>query len=180
MAGLAGAPTAVDEQIPETQRVALDALTAGPCCCAATCSNVDATPQLGAALQGLLAQVLTLTTARRSPLDVLLFLEVRARPSQAPPELPCLAGWAGCPRPRAGQGPGPLTRRRGPTDGAPQQVWHAVLSYLDSFENALWDAGDDATAQQQVKNAVEGYKGEAARHVSCHPEARCQLGRPVG
>lgn len=39
-------------------------------------SNVDATPQLGAALQGLLGRVLALGTVRRSPADLLLFLEV--------------------------------------------------------------------------------------------------------
>jgi len=37
---------------------------------------MEATPQLAAALQAILAQVLALSTARRSPIDLLVFLEV--------------------------------------------------------------------------------------------------------
>jgi hypothetical protein len=37
---------------------------------------VEASPGLAAALRGILGAVLQLTTARRSPLDLLLFLEV--------------------------------------------------------------------------------------------------------
>jgi hypothetical protein len=39
-------------------------------------SNMEATPHLAAALRGILGQVLQLSTARRSPVDLLLFLEV--------------------------------------------------------------------------------------------------------
>lgn len=39
------------------------------------------------------------------------------------------------------------------------QVWHAVLTYLDSFEEQLWEAEDDPQAQERVKEAVAAYKG---------------------
>ena len=46
-------------------------------------SNVEASPRLGAQVPPLLAQLAALSTARRSPPDLLLFLEVGGR----------LAGW---------------------------------------------------------------------------------------
>lgn len=39
-------------------------------------SNAEATPQLAAQVRGLLAAVAGLSTVRRSPVDLLLFLEV--------------------------------------------------------------------------------------------------------
>lgn len=48
--------------------------------CATQLSSVDveATPQLASQVPPLLAQLLALSTARRSPVDLLLFLEVSA------------------------------------------------------------------------------------------------------
>lgn len=40
------------------------------------CSNAEATPQLAAQVRALLAAVAGLSTVRRSPIDLLLFLEV--------------------------------------------------------------------------------------------------------
>jgi len=34
-----------------------------------------------------------------------------------------------------------------------------VLTYLDSFEEQLWEAEDDPQAQERVKEAVAAYKG---------------------
>lgn len=67
---------ALEKQVVLLGASGCSAPNVSPCCSASKCSNVDATPQLGAALQGLLAQVLALTSARRSPIDALLFLEV--------------------------------------------------------------------------------------------------------
>lgn len=73
---------------------------AGPCC-----SNIDASPHLAPQLHAVLAQVLVLSTQRRSPADLLLFLEVRAQGARgAAPHQPCFSrrerrcgGWmCGC------------------------------------------------------------------------------------
>ena len=50
-----------------------------PCCACTTLparSNAESTPQLTAQVRGLLAAVTGLSTVRRSPVDLLLFLEV--------------------------------------------------------------------------------------------------------
>lgn len=41
------------------------------------------------------------------------------------------------------------------------QVWHAVLGYISSFEQELWELEDDAAAVERVKAAVAAYKGAA-------------------
>lgn len=47
-----------------------------PSCPGTPRSNAEATPQLAGQVRGLLAAVAALSSARRSPVDLLLFLEV--------------------------------------------------------------------------------------------------------
>ena len=176
-------------------------------------STAEATPHLGAALHALLAQVLALSTLRRSPVDLLLFLEVCGVGG-------CGWGWGGggvggwggggggmgvcmqarlipvrvgevvldAPSPRP-----PAAAAAAATVEPLPQVWHAVMTYLDGFEEGLWGEGgaDSLEAQQYAKQAVAAFKGEpvqppdqAAEHrrlqerKSCRSHAEVHACRP--
>jgi hypothetical protein len=54
-------------------------------------------------------------------------------------------------------------------------VWHAVLTYLDGFEEQLWEVEDDTQAQARVKQAVAAYKGGSACCVGAQHRGACLL-----
>lgn len=112
-------------------------------------------------LRSILGRVLALSTARQSPVDLLLFLEVPACCSSCFSVLlmlTCLLLLLGLPLIHhcLHTDPGKSCRY---SAAAWVQVWHAVLTYLDAFEAELWEAGDDLQARERVKQAAAAYKG---------------------
>lgn len=55
-----------------------------------------------------------------------------------------------------------MQARRSPVDLVLfTEVYHAVLSHLDSFEDQLWDLGDDEQAQQRVQQVSRALQGRS-------------------